>query len=259
MRQPWIDYETVVINRKNVDVFLADCTSGRFYSDKNTIVLYSFVVGDDLPHQLRTQVASVVRSLNADRDYALAHEIKHWDNLNAIGDIAEITRGNYYQEIYLNCLDELSAFTASVLRTSPELMSRGVTPETVAISMKLGVQEFVYGNGYLFYLDSLSQQLAENVFVDLRNQDMTIKRMRRQRDLYRMSPDKLFDVRFHRMAQQMFTFDNYCILRDASLNAHVDKIMNDTYKNIAQIKSRYLSRATDVLENFITPQCCRRK
>ena len=259
MSQPWIECQTVIINSKNVDDFLHSHTAGMFDVGTNIITDYRFVVGDDLTGPVRERVRRIIDILNAEHDITIAHETQHLYNRRKIGDFVEFAGGNYFQEMSLYCLDELSAFTGGILHGDPTLVARGTTPETVAVAMNAGVQEFINGTGCTFYLDGLSQQLTDAVFVDLFNRDTRPRGLKKQCVLYRNAPERLFSPRFYRAVNQLFTYDDYCIFADNKLTPPVRNLMSETQHDIRRVNKMYLDKTLSVLENYITPKCCRTK
>ena len=259
MSQSWIDCQTVIINSKNVNEFLRSHTTGMFDVATNIISDYRFVVGDDLTGPVRDRVVRIIDRLNAEHDITIAHETQHLQNRRKIGDFVEFAHGNYFQEMSLYCLDELSAFAGGILRGDPVLAERGTTPETVAVAMNAGVQEFINGTGCTFYLDGLSQQLTDAVFVDLFNRDTRPKVLKKQCSMYRNAPESLFGPRFYRAVNQLFTYDDYCIFNDAKLAPPVRNLMAETQCDIKRVNRLYLDKTLSVLENYVTPRCCRTK
>ena len=248
MKKPQIVYQTVTINNRNVDDFLAAQDAGAYDEDTNSIILFSYKPSKRLKKSVRDEVNSLIQYTYKNRPCTVAHEMHHWRNRQRLGDLAQFARCNYYQEMSLKSLDEMSAFTAGVLYSEPMLLEHGVCPETVAIAMHAGTCEFIDGAGLTYYLDSFGDLLKQGISADLRSGATCPKMLSRQRNLYQQTPDKLFDRRFHNAVNRMFTYDRYCIFRDCDAPADIRPLMDEVHDNMQRAKQSYLDRATEIID-----------
>ncbi|MBE6461490.1 MAG: hypothetical protein E7006_01450 [Alphaproteobacteria bacterium] len=252
MQEPKIVYKQITINNANIDEFLQMQQAARYKATSNSIIIYDYTLDDSagLEYSKSRQARKIIKFVRQDRSRSIEHETQHWRNWCAVGDVAEVTMDNYYQEILLYCLDEISAFTAAAFYSSRHLSCRGACAETISIALHSGISEFVYGAGLSFYLEDLVQYTLDTIKADLRSGYVNIKRLKQLQSRTHRNPNGAFSRRFRRAARHYLTFDGYCILDD-KLSGDALQMWHSVIKMLQDIRSIYTQSLSRAIDNLI--------
>lgn len=214
MNKPKIVHKKVVLNDKNIDDFLVGQTAAQYYTGTKTIIVRDYKIGPTVPADKVAKASEIIKLLEDNKEGFLVHEKHHWHNNITCGDVTDNTGINYFQEIALYCLDEISAFAATALYTDPDAKKRGINAYSVAYAISAGVQEFADGHGLDIYLSKITDGVRSGVELDLQYKTIGIDYLGRLSQEYRLNRKNLFNERFYEIANTYFTYDNYCIFQD---------------------------------------------
>lgn len=250
MQEPKIVYKQIIINNTNVGEFLEAQKAAEYRAASNSIILYDYSLSDDLGFGTSKKVRKIINHIRKERSYSLEHETQHWRNQSAVGDAADIANRNYYQEILLYCMDELSAFTAAAFYTNRHLTCRGACADSIVIAMHSGISEFVYGAGTTCYLQNMVRWVHDFIMSDLKRGFIDIAHLQRLQTRKRRNPNGLFGKRYHNAVKKYFTFDGYCIMDD-KLSGYALGLWNEIQIVKNDIQSIYMHQLSQTIDDII--------
>ena len=245
-------YQDTVINNNNIDDFLNTPHGGAYHYDTNTIILYNYIISQDiLDAQKAAEAKSIIHTAIKHRPSTIVHEKRHWHNRTIVPRFQDFCLMNYYQEVSLQCLDEISAITADILYTTPRYKKLGICQATVLCSMLEATERFK--NSCLDeYLNRFIDWISESYHLDV--ELLTVEKayvfLQQLQATYKDAPQKLFDKRFHDAVKGYFTFDNYCILND-KISPMAKEAWTLVQQNLAQIKQRCIAEVHKMINTII--------
>ena len=252
LAEPKIYYKDILINNSNIEEFLNTPHGGAYDYDTNTIILYNYTISNDISDaQKAAEAKSIAQTAIEHRPSTIVHEKRHWHNRTIVPRFQDFCLMNYYQEISLQCLDEISAITADILYTTPRYKKLGICRATVLCSMLDATERFK--NSCLDeYLNRFIDWIVSNYHFDVKA--VTAKKayayLQQLQNTYEHNSQKLFDKRFHDAVKGYFTFDGYCILNDNISDASMGawKLVQ---QNFAQIKQRCITDVHKMINTIL--------
>ncbi len=250
--EPKILYKDIIINNSNIDDFLHTKHAGAYCYDTNTIVLYNYIISDDVSDPAKAAEAKDVAQYTIEtRPSTIVHERRHWHNRRIVPRFQDFCLMNYYQEVSLMCLDEISAITADILYTTPKYKELGVCQATVLCSMLEATDRF---KGYCIeeyvtrFLGSISSGYHLDVQAVTPNKAYAyLQQLQRE---YEHAPQKLFDKHFQDAVKGYFTFDGYCVLDD-KISANAQDAWKLVQQNFAQIKQKSIADTHNMINTML--------
>lgn len=252
LAEPKILYKDIIINNNNIDDFLNTPHGGAYHYDTNTIILYNYIISQDiLDAKKAAEAKSITHTAIEHRPSTIVHEKRHWHNRTIVPRFQDFCLMNYYQEVSLQCLDEISAITADILYTTPKYKKLGICQATVLCSMLEATERFK--NSCLDeYLNRFIDWISESYHLDV--ELLTVEKayvfLQQLQATYKDAPQKLFDKRFHDAVKGYFTFDDYCILNDKISDASMDA-WGLMLQNFAQIKQKANAKTHKMINTII--------
>lgn len=243
LQRPEIIYKTIVINKNNVDSVLATRRGGYYSYRKNEIVLFEYVMSDDIPQSKKTDVLWLVNHAKESRDQTIFHEMQHWQNY----ELCPPCFDNYYMDIYNYCLDEVSATTAGFVYDNPKYKLHGVKQDIVVCSMATAA--------YIFLRYKFEEYNKRFINCTLRARKMgedetPISQLKKWNNKYKNNPDALFDKDFYNITNHYFTYDRYCIFDD-KIYESTKEVWNRANENIKQIKQKCMEKTYQMIDTII--------
>jgi hypothetical protein len=239
-QKPEIVYKTVIINKNNVDKVLAARHGGYYNVKTNGIVLFKYIMADDVPLSKRAAVLFFINQVKEYGDKIIFHEMHHWQN----GDFCF---ANYYQDNYADCLNEISAITAELVYTDPKYKLYGVKQVMVACSMMNAAYIFLHYKFDKYMTRFISGILQAN---KTGTDKVQIAQLQKWQNMYKNNPDTLFDKDFYKITKSYFTYNGYCIFED-KIYEYAKDVWNDANKNINQIKQKCMDKTYQMIDNLI--------
>ena len=250
MKEPEVICKRVHIDNSNLADFFAAQPSAFYNMYKNQIILYDYTISDDLKYPDAVRARKIVKLLQKERPCSLEHETQHWRNVKNAGDPALVANGNYYQEVALAYLDEMSAFTAQNYYYDRQINCLGPCAETITAALYFGISEFAYGAGMTFYLRDILQKMRENILYDLKKGYTDIATLQKLQERMRKNPAGLFNKRFRGAVRHYFTFDGYCIMDD-KVYGEAKEICRSIKKIHKTIKNKYMQQTQKLIDEII--------
>ena len=243
LQRPEIIYKTVVINKNNVDSVLATRRGGYYNYEKNEIVLFKYVMSDDIPQSKKTDVLYLVNYAKESKDKTIFHEMQHWQNY----ELCPLYYDNYYMDIYNDCLDEVSALTAGFIHDDSKYKLYGVKQDIVVCSMATAAHIFLH-----YYFDKYKGRFVNSILRARKNgEDETpISQLKKWNNKYKNNPDALFDKDFYNVTNHYFTYDGYCIFDD-KIYEYTKDVWNLANENIKQIKQKSMDKTYQMIDTII--------
>lgn len=251
MKQPRIIYKHVTINNKNVDSFLHVQKMAKYDVDSQCIIVYDYAIERGLDFARLGPAMATINNIMLMRPRSIAHETQHWRNAHVVDNVYDFCGCNYFQEISLYCLDELSAFTAGAFYSNPALKSNGANARTIIAAMDEGITEFLDGAGLTFYLEDLLDFVRDGVSTDIAERYASVYDLIDLQRQYKFDAKSLFGREFYDVVRRYFTFDGYCILDERNIPSDMRNIWRDIIAKCQRIKSAYLSRTNAMLGDII--------
>ena len=238
MREPTIEYKTIIINEKNIQAFrMLPGVRGMYLSDSHKIIIYRYTIAqnlllakDDIAHK---KIAEIKR----EEPMVLAHEKHHAQNRTKGGPISK-RANNIYEYISLCCMDEASAFTAGKLYEQ-----KIKTNKTVLQAAIDGTNEFLSKSER--YLNEYSHVLLHDI-VAFNNEKPTSSMIKRNGVKFF---EETFSKKFSATLSAYFTFHGYSLLKDTTL--HKTPEWEQFKANVQKIKTACINHAS-VIKNMIT-------
>lgn len=251
MQEPKIVYRTVTLNGKNIAPFLRIHKKETYDANRNHIILYNYIIGKDLDPKQVKRAKSIIKGIELDRPCTIAHERHHWQNRVLVPDPSEFANNNYYQETYLYCLDEISAFTAGEFYSCPPLFENGACAETIAIAMHASVSYFIEGPGCTHYIHNIIKFMRNSILDDLKQSNITLTDLINLQRNFHNNPDAMFNDRFQDAVKKYFTFDGYSIMNE-KLSGQTLKMLDSIQNMCEQIKFEYLTKLDETISRIIS-------
>lgn len=252
LAEPKILYKNIVINNSNIDDFLNTAHGGGYHYDTNTIILYNYTISNDISDaQKAAEAKSIAQTAIERRPSTIVHEKRHWHNRTIVPRFQDFCLMNYYQEVSLQCLDEISAITADILYTTHKYKELGVCQATVICSMLEATDRFknYYLDEYVHrFIDWISS--SYHLDVELLTTQKAYACLQQLQNTYEHTPQKLFDKRFQDAIKGYFSFGEYCILDDKISSSSKDawKLVQ---QNFAQIKQRCITDVHKMINTIL--------
>ena len=252
-QEPKILYKNIIINNDNIDDFLENPYGGVFCASTNTITIFQYTISNDIPEPKKSDAKSIAKDATDGHDGVIIHEKQHWRNHILVPKFSEFCFMNYYQEISLLCLDEISAITAQILYDTPKYKQMGISQETVACSM---LESTYYFQNYYFqdYISRFVSEILENHHLDIRatTPKKAFAYLKRLQHTYKTCPTELFDKRFHDTVKGFFTYDDNCILND-KISSSTKNVWDTVKMNLSQIKQDSLVETFRMINKILKP------
>ncbi len=244
-QEPKIIYRTVTINKKNLKNILSVRHGGYFNCNKNTITIFKYVLSDKMPILKKRRVLAFIKEATQEHEKIVVHEKRHWHNHSVFYST------NYYQEMSLDCFDEVSCIAAGILYNDPEYKLSGVRQVIVACSMLEATSQFL-DNDFDKYMKRFIDDIVQNYRWNVRVKGLpkTIANLQELQNTYKNDPDTLFDKKFNESMKYFFTFDGYCIFNDG-IHEHVKDVWKDVEDNMAMIAKKCLEETFNAIESIV--------
>ena len=252
MKKPKIVYERVTINNANIDSFLAAQHMAKYDTGSDRIIVYDYAIDSSVDFLKKGAALQTLDFIRTMRPRSIAHEMQHWRNSRVVDNVYDFCNGNYFMEMSLYCLDELSAFTAGAFYSNPVLRSSGANARTIIVAMDEGISEFADSSVMNFYLNNISNFIRDGIDQDISEQYTNVYELIDLQKRYAFDPKSLFDHRFYDVVRAYFTFDGYCILKDRNIPSDMRDIWQSVISNCNKIKSAYLSQTNKILSEFLS-------
>ncbi len=209
-----IIYSTITLNDQNIDAFLETCKYGDFIPGRDYIRLYNYVIGSVSDAAKAHAAAKAIEKVIRKRPEAIAHEQWHFHNDQIIGNIADLCGNNYYQEVVIHCIDELSARAAGILYSDPDCTQYGVRAGTILYAMLAGCDEIAsYDDMCNDYVEHFVDDTGMRIIDDLADGHTTIADLVQLQNNYKYNRRVLYNSpKFHNILREMFTFDGQYML-----------------------------------------------
>ncbi|MBO4672343.1 MAG: hypothetical protein J5608_01675 [Alphaproteobacteria bacterium] len=250
--EPQIVYKTVTINEELIDKFL-DRPFGGYYSQcDNTITMLNYTISGNLSTQQQDTVKAVISIIEQERDSILEHEKQHWRNHRAIPNFHTACGLNYYQEIYLNCLDEVSALTAGTL-FKPEYQQIGINQRSVLCVMSESTEYFCK-QFFDQYIQDFTQRAAHRHWMDVEVFLLPTTSHQRLQDLqktFQNEPEKLFNEEFYLLMTRLFEFSGYNVWHD-KLKPKNQEFMDMLNDNLFMLKAKSMAETSKMIDTLIS-------
>lgn len=245
--EPPIVKKRVTINNRNVDEFLTLPQHGAMNWDTGCIEIFEYRISKSLPPEKYSIAQKISALIKSSRPQTIHHETRHWQNYKKIGDFADFAQCNYFQEVSLYYLDEISAFCAGVLYSDKVLVSFGPIPDSVIAATQMALDQFTHPDCFEFYLSDITEQMTNNIISDLNNGLITKKQLRRMQTMYNTDPDKLFSKKYHSAIKSFFTFDGTYVLDYKNIPEHSYAALDCILSEMKKIRHQYLTRTNDII------------
>ena len=242
-QEPKIIYRTVTINKKNLKNILSVRHGGYYNYKKNEIVLFKYVMSDDIPQSKKTDVLYLVNYAKESKDKTIFHEMQHWQN----NELSPFFFDNYYMDNYAGCLDEISAFTAGLVYTDPEYKLYGIRQDMVVCSMATSAYIFLR-----YYFDKYIDRFINGILKMRKTgaDETPISQLTKWNNKYKNNPDVLFDKDFYNITNHYFTYNGYCIFDD-KIYEYTKDVWNLANANIKQIKQKCMEKTYQMIDTII--------
>ena len=242
-QRPEIIYKTVVINKNNVDSVLATRRGGYYSDRRNVIVVFKYVMSDDISQSKKTDVLNLINYIKESGDKTIFHEMQHWQN----HELTPFLFDNYYMDNYADCLDEISAFTAGWVYTDPEYKLHGIRQNMVVCSMATSAYIFLH-----YYFDKYIDRFINGILRmrKIGTDETPILQLKKWQNIYKNNPDGLFDKDFYNMTNHYFTYNGYCIFDDKIYDNAKD-VWSYANESIKQIKQKCIEKTYQMIGTII--------
>lgn len=250
MQEPKIVYKKIILNGKNVSSFLGLQNRGACDIINNCIILYRYVIGKGLSIKQEKHAQELINFIQHYEYLTIAHEMHHWKNYAQGGYPMDLANGNYYKEISLYYLDEMSAFSAGALRYQQNKQKHNTRADNIVQAIHSGIAEFIDETVYADYMRTLIKWIRYSILSDLRDGSVTITELINLQKNFHKNSQAMFDDDFHDAVKKYFTFDGYCVMND-KLSGKTLKLWREIENALEQIKFEYLTKTDEIITNII--------
>ncbi len=246
MKQPDVFYDKYTINNTTVHDLQSSFALGGYSMCENCVTATNPVERFKVKDSHRRQLPKKIEIIKQNEPVIHAHKQHHIRNHDKIG----LTGTNYYQDVLLAAMDELSAATAGYLYGT-ELAHQGINMYSVASAM-YGASDWLSNPNIMpDYVGACVDRVQLIMLGTLIDSEMNRYSLEYMQRIYKNFPGVLFKKDFYARIKDMFTYDGYCIMDDARMPPEVLNVWRTVQDNFQRIKKDCLTRNCAMIDRTI--------